>query len=156
MEGTPRRYLIAYAGAFLIGVVMTYVYALMLARTGHLVYVIVVVPLFAYVFSDLLIWLRRGVRTVEMDSTGFSVRLVRDQQPTHIDANQVTGVYVSRFLDRTTVNILLRGATVRRFLGIRRYTGPRIRLTNEPFDNAQFRDFLRRVTKLRHPAPAPE
>jgi len=149
MEGSLKRYLLVYSGAIVIGVILTYIYVMMLVRTGHLILLILAIPLFAYVFNDLLLWLRKGVRAVELDSSGMTVYRKNAQAPERIKSDQLTGVYVSRFLDRTTVNIVLRGGTVRRFLGIRRYSGPRIRMTNEPYDRAQFPDFIRRVMSLR-------
>jgi len=150
MEASLKRFLITYSGAFTIGVVLTFVFANILMKSRHLIFVLVVVPLFAYVFNDLFSWLRRGVRSLEMDSTGLKIHFVRKPEATRIEASDVTAVYSSRFLDRTTVNILLKGATARRFLGIRVYSGPRIRMTNDPFDKSQFHDFVRRITNLRH------
>jgi hypothetical protein len=149
MEGSLKRYLLIYSGSFVIGAILTYIFATMLMRTGHLIYLLLVLPLFAYVFNDLLLWLRRGVRSVELDASGLTIHQRKAGTATRVQADQITGVYVSRFLDRTTVNIVLKGGTVKTFLGIRRYSGPRIRMTNEPFDRVQFLDFVRRATNLR-------
>jgi len=149
MEGSLKRFLTTYAGAFAIGVVLTYLFLTLLIRAGHPVYVLVVLPLFFYVFMDLVVWLNRGVRSIEVTPGGLTARLARQAQSMRVERNEISGVYVSRFLDRTTVTILLRGATVRTLLGMRQYSGPRIRLTNEPFDRREFQEFVRRATKLR-------
>jgi hypothetical protein len=149
MDGTLKRLLLVYSGAFVIGAVLTYIYVIMLVKMGHLILLILAVPLYIYVFSDLFLWMRKGVRSVEIDSSGLIVYRMNAQTPDRLEADQVTGVYVSRFLDRTTINIVLRGGTVKSFLGIKRYSGPRIRMTNEPYDRAQFLEFTRRVTNLR-------
>jgi len=149
MEGALKRFLVTYAGAIAIGIVLTYLYVMMLVRTGHLVMVLLVVPLYAYIFADMVLWMRKGIRSVEVDSSGLTIHRINDGTPARIEADQITGVYVSRFLDRTTVNIVLKGGTVKTFLSIRRYTGPRIRMTNEPYDHNQFVDFVKRVTTLR-------
>jgi hypothetical protein len=156
MEGTLNRFLLVYSGAFIIGVVLTYIYVRMLIGTGYLILTILAVPLFAYVFGDLFVWMKRGVRSVEVDSSGLTIHRMNTQSPSRVEADEVTGVYVSKFLDRTTVNIVLRGGTVKRFMGIKRYSGPRIRMTNEPYDRAQFLDFVRRVTTLRRVVQAPQ
>jgi hypothetical protein len=152
MEGSLKRYLLIYSGAFVLGAILTYIFAMMLMRTGHLIYLLLVLPLFAYVFNDLVLWLRKGVRSAELDTSGLTIHQRNAAAPTRIEADQITGIYVSRFLDRTTVNIVLKGGTVKTFLGIRRYSGPRIRMTNEPYDRAQFLDFVRRATNLRRVA----
>jgi hypothetical protein len=149
MEGSLRRYLLIYTVPFLIGIVLTYFYATTVITTGHPWFLLLVIPLYAYVFADVFVWIRRGIRSVEMDALGMKVFRSGDPSGTVVEADQMTGVYVSRFLDRTTVNILLRGAAVKRVLGIRRYSGPRIRMTNEPFDRSQFSEFIQKVSKLR-------
>ncbi len=149
MVGTAKRALWVYAGPFCIGLVLTYMYAAMALRTGHLMLLWLPVPLYAYIFADLVLWLVRGVRLVELDPTGINLYRNRKQSPIHVDPNQITGVYVSRSLDRTTVNILLRGASVATFLGFRKYSGPRIRMTIEPFDRKEFSEFARRMTDFR-------
>lgn len=149
MEGTLKRFLLLYSGAFIIGAFLTYVYVIMLMRIGHMILLILALPLYVYVFSDLLLWVRSGVRSVEVDSSGLTIHRSNDRSPARIQADQITGVYVSRFLDRTTVHIVLRGGTAKVYLGIRLYSGPCIRMTNESFDRAQFLDFVRRVTNLR-------
>ena len=152
MEGTVRRALWVYAGPFSIGLVLTYMYAAMALRTGHLLLLWLPLPLYAYVFADLALWLIRGIRRVEIDPSGINLHRTTKHPAIHLDPGQITGVYVSRSLDRTTVNILLRGANVTTFLGFRRYSGPRIRITVEPFDRKEFSEFARRMTSMRRTA----
>ncbi len=152
MRGTLKKLLPDYLSAFIIGAILTYVYVTLLIRTGHLILLVLAVPLYVYVFSDLFLWLRNGIRAVEVDSLGLTIHRPHDRAPMRIQADQITGVFVSRFLDRTTIMIMLDGGTVKRFMGMKRYSGPRIRITNEPFDRVQFLDFVRRVTNLRRVA----
>lgn len=148
MVGTVKRALWVYAGPFTIGVVLTYIYVVMVLRTGHLILFLLLIPLYVYAFADLILWLRSGIRIVEMDATGITLYRQSDQTPKRIDTNQITAVHVSRSLDRITVNILLRGASVTTFLGLKRYSGPRIRITVEPFDRKEFADFARRIANF--------
>jgi hypothetical protein len=156
MQSTLKRLLPDYSSAFVIGAILTYIYVILLIRTGHLILLILAVPLYVYIFSDLFIWLRNGIRAVEVDSLGLTIHRPHDRAPVRIQADQITGVFVSRFLDRTTIIIVLDGGTVKRFMGMKRYSGPRIRMTNEPFDRVQFLDFVRRVTNLRRIAQSPQ
>jgi hypothetical protein len=149
MVGSVKRALWVYAGPFTIGVVLTYIFVAMLKGTGHYLLLLWLIPLYVYVFWDLVLWLMRGVRAVEMDSTGLSITRAGNQSPVRINSNQITAVYVSRSLDRTTVNILLQGSRVTTFLSFRRYSGPRVRMTVEPFDRKEFSEFTRRVKNLR-------
>ncbi len=149
MEGTLKRFLLVYSGAFFLGAVLLYIFVTMLMRTGHPLLVILAVPIYAYAFGDFFIWTRNGIRSVELDSSGFRIARPHDQAPVQIEANQIAGVYVSQFIDRTTVQIVLRGGTVRTFLGFKLYSGPHIRMTNEPYDKVQFVEFTRQVRTLR-------
>ena len=148
MEGTLKRFLMVYSGAFFIGVVLLYIFVIMLIRTEHLILLVYAVPLYAYAFGDLFIWMRNGIRSVVLDSSGLTIARPHDQTPVHVEADQITGVYVSKFIDRTTIHLVLRGGTVRTFLGFRLYSGPNIRITNEPYDKVQFLEFTRQVRTL--------
>ena len=152
MVGTLKRFLLINSGAFVIGAVLTYIYVIMLIRTGHLILLILAVPLYIYTFSDLLLWVRNGVQSIEIDPSGLTILRRNDRTSARIEANQIADVYVSRFLDRTTIQIVLRGCTVKRIMGLKRYSGPHIRMTNEPYDKVQFLEFTRQVKTLRRVA----
>jgi hypothetical protein len=156
MVGSVKRALWVYAGPFTIGVVLTYLLVAMLRQTGHYLLLLLLIPLYVYVFWDLVLWLRRGIRAVEMDSTGLSITRAGGQSPVRIDSHQITAVYVSKSLDRITVNILLQGSRVTMFFGFRKYSGPRVRITVEPFDRKEFSEFARRVKDLRRTVQQPQ
>jgi hypothetical protein len=152
MEGSLKRILIVYAGAFFLGLVFLYFYVTIMMRVGNYTTLILVIPLYAYVFRDLVVWMRNGIRIVEIDPGGMSIvrRLQRSQS--RIDVHEISAVHVSRMLDRTVVKILLPGSTVGRWLWFNRYKGPRVVITEEPFDKKEFAEFVRRVTDLGHTA----
>lgn len=149
MVGSLRRALLVYAPPFFMGLILIYFFLATPLNAGHLLPLLLLIPVYVLAFADLILWLWRGVRIVELDSTGLNLRRVRSLRPMRIDSNQITGVYVTRSLDRTTVHILLRGASMKRFLGINMYSGPRIRMTIEPFDRKEFSEFARRMKDFR-------
>jgi hypothetical protein len=149
MEGSVKRVLWVYTGPFVIGVVLTYIFVAMLRGTTHYFLLLLLIPLYVYVFWDMVLWLMRGVRSVELDAGGMIITRARNQIPVRINSDQITAVYVSKSLDRSTVNVLLQGCRVTTVLGFRWYSGPRVRLTVEPFDRQEFSEFARRVSDLR-------
>ncbi|HTP12273.1 MAG TPA: hypothetical protein VMM37_01545 [Bacteroidota bacterium] len=151
--GSVGRALWVYAGPFTIGVVLTYIFFAMFRQSGQYLWLSLIVLLFVYVFWDLVQWLIGGVRTVELDSGGLTVTRVGSTAPVRVRADEITAVYVTKSFDRITVRVMLRGSSVTSTLGIRRYSGPRIRITVEPFDRKEFAEFAERIKNLRRAAP---
>jgi hypothetical protein len=152
IEGTPRKFLSGYIGAAFLGVAFLYFYIQVLLRTEMYYTLFFVVPLFGYIFGGLALWIRRGVRVVELDEAGLNIFRGIKKTPVRIDVSQISGVHVTKSIDRTTVTIMLQGATVRRLLGMNFYSGPRVRIIDDAFNPTEFADFANRVRLLRYEA----
>jgi len=153
MVGTVRRALWVYAGPFTIGVVLTYICFAMLRQTGQYLWMSLIVLLFIYVFRDLVQWLIGGVRTLELDSEGLTLTRIGNPSPVRVKSEEIAAVFVTKSFDRITVRVMLSGSRVSSTLGIRRYSGPRIRITVEPFDRKEFAEFAERIKNLRRTVP---
>ena len=79
MEGTWQRILGVYSGPFTIGMVLGYIFVRMLPMTRQYWLVFLLIPLFGYVFADLVLWLWRGVRLVELDDMVVGIVVARAQ-----------------------------------------------------------------------------
>ncbi len=153
MVGTVGRALWVYAGPFTIGAVLTYILVAMIRQTGQYFWLLLIVLLFIVVFRDLVLWLVRGVRTVELDSKGVTLTRAGNSSPVRVNSDEISAVFVTKSFDRTTVRILLTGSRVTSTLGIRRYSGPHVRLSVEPFDRKEFAEFAERIKNLRRTVP---
>lgn len=148
MESKVTRVMFIMAGVFVFGVISIYFYVDILLKLRNFYTLFLVVPLYGYIFGDLLMWLWRGIRIVELNSSGFNITRRKTQSVTHIGLNEVGSVRVMQSIDGKTVNILLHGARSRKFLWMEFYSGPRIRIAESAFDKKEFLEFIDRANAL--------
>lgn len=136
------------AGTLLFGIISIYFYVDILLELHNYYTLIFVVPLYGYVFGDLIRWSVRGVRAVEVTSGGINVVRRGNKMPSRIDLADIGSIQVTRSLDGKTVTILLHGARSRRFLWMDYFSGPRVRIPEGPFDKQDFAEFIQRATAI--------
>ena len=101
----------------------------------------------AYMLIDYLWWIKRGIRVVEVDAGGINLYRGKRLLLTRIEGGQITGVNRFDKLGRVIVNIMLGGA-VTRGPGVTLFSGPRLRITNDNFNNREFEQFVARAQKF--------
>jgi hypothetical protein len=101
----------------------------------------------AFYLIDYLFFVRRGVRAVHMDADGITVYRGKRRAPTRIAAAQISGVNVFSKGPRVIVNIMTGGAASRA-AGVTLFSGPRVRLTNDAFNDDDFIRFIVLVKAL--------
>lgn len=105
--------------------------------------------LFIYLAVDYSIWLSRGIHMVEIDNNGFSVYYGKEMIPARIDKKQITGINYFKKFNRRIVNVLLGGNSDNSIPGVTLFSGPRIRITDEAFNDAEFGVFMQLLYDLR-------
>ena len=108
---------------------------------------LVILVLTAYVSVDYWLWLTRGVRAVEVDRQGINIYRGKAMNLTRIAAEQISGINVFKKLPRIIVNIMTGGAE-ERLPGITLFSGPRVRITNDAFNDREFNEFVERIKKF--------
>lgn len=105
--------------------------------------------LFLYLAFDYSIWIRKGIHMIEIDKNGFTVYYGTEMIPVRIDKKQITGINFFKKLNRRNLNISLGGNAEDSIPGITLFSGPRIRITDEAFNEAEFRVFVKLIYELR-------
>jgi hypothetical protein len=113
------------------------------------IFIIGVFVLFGYLYIDFRRWVKKGIQIVKIDKEGITVYRGNKMQPVRIDARQITGINVFKKLKRRIVNILLGGYADSSLPGVTLFSGPRIRITDDAFDNAEFGIFIEKLRELK-------
>ncbi len=145
MESKPKRYLTIAAAVIILGLTSLYFYIDILLKMQNFYTLILVIPLYGYIFGDLFLWLRTGVRSLEIDSNGLKVTSPNQPAARNISKSEIGSVRVSSTVDGKTVYILLHGATSSKFLWMNFYSGPRVRIPETPFAKHEFAEFIERL-----------
>jgi len=96
----------------------------------------------AYMAADYLIWQIRGIRRVIVDADGIIFFRGRQQKKTVILNRQITGVNVFEKTGRRVMNILTGGRADKLLPGVTIFSGSRIRLTDDAFNDREFGEFI--------------
>ncbi len=131
-------------GTFLMFILMTarLIFTPVLFITGIFI-------LFIYLAVDYSIWFSRGIHMVEIDNNGFTVYYGKEMIPARIDKKQITGINYFKKFNRRIVNVLLGGNSDNSIPGVTLFSGPRIRITDEAFNEAEFRVFVKLIYNLK-------
>lgn len=135
-------------GTVLFGVLSIYFYIDILRELQNYYTLIFVIPIYAYVFGDVVLWFTRGVRAVEVTSSGLNIVSPGNKLPSHVALSDIGSVRVTRSFDGKTINILLHGAQLKRFLWMDTFSGPRVRIPEALFDKQEFAELLKRIAIL--------
>ncbi|HEY6951841.1 MAG TPA: hypothetical protein VI758_05505 [Bacteroidota bacterium] len=149
METRDKRVMLMMTAIVVFGLLSIYFYIDILVKLRNYYTLILVIPLYGYVFGDLIAWLWRGIRVVELNATGFTIIRRNMGLTTHIGLAEVGSVRVTKSVDGKAVNILLHGAQARKFLWMEFYSGPRVRIAESTFDKGEFAEFISRASALR-------
>ncbi len=148
MESKRKRYVPFAAIVIILGITSLYFYLDILLRLHNYYTLILVIPLYGYIFGDLFLWLRTGVRSLEMNSDELRVTTPNQPAVRRIGKNEIGSIRVSTTIDGKTVYILLHGARVSRVLWMNFYSGPRVRIPEAPFGKNDFTEFIERLRTM--------
>ncbi len=112
-------------------------------------FIVCIFILFLYLTIDYSIWLNKGIHMIEMDISSFTVYYGKEMIPARIDKRQITGINVFKKLNRRIVNIMLGGYADNTIPGVTLFSGPRIRITDEAFNESEFGIFVKLLYDMR-------
>jgi hypothetical protein len=148
IEGKPTRYRFMAGMIILIGIFSIYFYVDVLLLLRNFYTLLFVIPLYVYVFGGLIVWVWSGVRAVEVDPSGLRIIRSSRQPVKFIGINEIGSIRVTSTLDGKMVDILLHGATSRKFLWMYFNSGPCVHIPQGPFDKKDFAEFIQQVASL--------
>ena len=134
-------------GAMVLGAVLLLLVTLARGLFSPVLYLCFCLVLAFYMVGDVVLWWRRasGQSRSLMPGSPFAGDRRR---ATWIPVSQITGVDVFSKLGRKVVNILT-GGTVTRLPGVTLFSGPRIRVTSDAFNEGEFEAFVKKVRSIR-------
>ena len=104
----------------------------------------------AYMIIDHRVWLRNGIRRVEVDESGITFYRGKEKKVQRIENSRITGVNVFGKLNRRVVNIFTGGGAVKPVPGITLFSGPRVHITNDLFNDDEFKLFMLIILRFEH------
>ena len=106
-----------------------------------------------YLAADTVYWMHRGVHAAALEGDTLHVYRGRALRHERIPVAQITDVHLHQRLSRRSLQILL-GAKVVRVPGATFYPGPKVWITSDAFDLAEFDRFTEAAMRHRPPANA--
>jgi hypothetical protein len=149
MTGSHSNLLIVNVSTMIIGTILLFFLLVIRLIYNPFIFIIGVFVLFGYLYIDFRRWVKKGIQIVKIDKEGITVYRGNKMQPVRIDARQITGINVFKKLKRRIVNILLGGYADSSLPGVTLFSGPRIRITDDAFDNAEFGIFIEKLRELK-------
>lgn len=151
MTASRSSLLFVNLGGIIVGGLLLLV--LLLVRTIYsLVLFIAGIGILAvYMAVDYAVWNRRGIRRIDLDREGIALARGNALAVERLDRGRITGIDVFRKLNRVKVVIYTGGASAKITPGVTLFTGPRIMVTNDAFNDAEFAKFISVLKDLAYP-----
>jgi hypothetical protein len=142
MAASSRSLLTVNIAAVIIGGLLLAVFLVLRLFFAWPIFLVMLGILAAYMAVDYLVWQVRGIRWVLIDGEGMTIFRGRQNRKIRILNNQITGVNVFEKGARRVVNILTGGRAERLLPGVTVFSGSRIRLTDDAFNDREFGEFI--------------
>lgn len=149
MTGSRTYQLIVNIAAMICGTFIMFLLMTVRLLFNPFLFILGIFILFLYLAIDYSIWLKKGIHMIEIDKNGFTVYYGTEMIPARIDKKQITGINFFKKLNRRIVNVLLGGNADSSIPGITLFSGPRIRITDEAFNESEFGIFVKLLYEMR-------
>jgi len=149
MTGSRTNLLLVNISAIIFGIVLIFLLLIIRLIYNPFIFIFGIIILFLYFYFDYKRWMKKGIQMVKIDKKGITVYRGNKMRPTRIEAGQITGINVFKKLNRKIVNILLGGQADSSLPGVTLFSGPRIRITDDAFSEAEFKIFIEKLRELR-------
>ena len=147
MDASTSGMVFVNSCGFIVGGILLFVLLLMRGLYLLPVFLVMLGILGTYMLMDSLVWKKNGIRRVEVDETGITLYRGKEKKPERLEAEQITGVNVFGKLNRRVVNILT-GGSATRIPGVTIFSGPRVRITNDAFNDSEFDTFIKIIRRF--------
>lgn len=148
MSGSRYNLFLINVGAMIGGMVLLFFLLVIRLIYNPFIFILGIIILFLYFYIDFKRWMRKGIHTVRIDKEGLTIIRGAQNISTRINKKQINGINVFKKLNRKIVNILLGGNADSSFPGVTLFSGPRIRITDDAFGQAEFAIFIDKLREL--------
>ena len=148
MIGSHSSFLMINILTMIIGTVLLFIFLIIRLLYNPFLFIIGIMILFAYCFFDFKRWLRQGIQMVKIDEGGITIYRGSQMKATRIEKKNITDINVFKKLNRRIVNILLSGYVDSSIPGVAFFSGPKVKITNDAFNNNEFNVFIQKAEEL--------
>ncbi|MEO0142628.1 MAG: hypothetical protein ABIL15_04660 [candidate division WOR-3 bacterium] len=149
MEAKAKYLIFTNLGGIILGGILLFVLLSIRNLYTRTIFIIGVIILILYMVIDYLVWQKKGIRAIEIDKEGISLYRGREKRLVRIDKGQITDIDFFGKLGRRVVTILTTGRAIKPIPGITIFAGPRIRITDDSFNDEQFTIFIEKLKEFR-------
>ncbi len=147
MEASVRSLRMVNCSAIVFGIILLFV-VLFLRQIYTLgIFIFAGCVIVIYMIVDYIIWQKNGIRLIEVDAHGINLYRGKAKRLERIEASQITDINVFKKVNRRIITILTGGQTFRA-PGVTLFSGPRIRIADDSFNNEQFTIFIEKIKQL--------
>lgn len=149
MTGTRYLLFLTNVGAMIGGAILIFFLLTVRFIYDPTLFVLFMMILFIYLFFDYQRWIYRGIHKISITKDGLTLYYGNKLIPLKIDKKQINGIDVFKKMNRRIVNILIGGSADKSIPGVTLFSGPRIRITDDAFNDAEFRIFIKKLEQLK-------
>lgn len=142
-DSLPMQIFVKVVVSIIIGFFVYYLMKIRLLYSKLAFIVIYTIFLIYYMVIDQIIWETKGIRVVFLTDKGILLKKGKKFKEEFIPYSEITGIDRFEKINRKIVNILLGGkANKYLFSQITIFSGKRLRITNDTFNDSVFDTFL--------------
>jgi hypothetical protein len=149
MIGSRSSLLLINIGAMIAGTIILFFLLIIRLIYNPFIFILGIFVLSTYLYIDYKRWMRKGIQMVSIDKVGLTVYRGHKLIQTRVDKKQITGINVFKKINRRIVNILIGGYADSSLPGVTLFSGPRIRITDDAFGEAEFGIFIEKLRELK-------
>lgn len=149
MIGSRSSLLLVNLGAIIAGILILFFLLIIRLIYNPFIFILGIFVLFLYTYIEYKRWIKKGIQMVSIDKDGLTLYRGHILIQTRVDKKQITGINVFKKLNRRIVNILLGGYADSSLPGVTLFSGPRIRITDDAFREAEFGIFIQKLRELK-------
>lgn len=116
--------------------------------TSSYAYFIILAIIIAYQAMDFLIWYNKGIRRIEVREKRIVLFTGKEMKKQEVAVSDIKNVNLFRKVNRVTVNFLFEGGQAHRAPGVTLFSGKRLRITNDRFNDKEFDKFLETLNSI--------
>lgn len=138
IKGTFKSLAVVYIFATVFGFMLLYYWLKTQQSVGLIIFSIGYAILAIYLISDIVYWIVNGIHKVRVAETYIEIVRGKRNKLIRINATQITDIQIRNQLSRRSIQILL-GHKVQSIPGVFTwYSGHKIGLTSDAFDDIEF------------------
>ncbi len=150
IEAKAKYMMYTNFGGIIFGILLLYILLSIRKSYSIILFIVGIFIIVLYMVIDYLIWQKKGIRVIEIDANGINFYKGKDRKLFRVEKSQITEINFFSKLGRRVINIILIGGKVVHITPwITLFFGPRIRFTDDAFNDNQFTNFVEKLRQLK-------